>query len=114
MIIKKGTTRIAFIFKNWTIKVPRIKNDFYGRIYNFIVGCRHNRFEYIWSKSNIYKFLCPVIFSFLGSLVIIMPTVKELSNKEFKKLTKYNFSYEHKKDSYGRLENNIVVIDYGN
>ena len=114
----KGSSRLVFLTENYAIKIPRCcvkpDNSFYGSVIGILEGWKANRYEYIWSKSKIYDFLCEVEFSFLFSLIIIMKNAKPLKREQFLKLEKFNFCYEHKEDSYGFIDNKIVIVDYGN
>jgi len=100
------------------IKIPRIfvkpDNGFYGKTIGFLNGWLANRYEYKWSKSQMYDFLCPVKYSFFFSMIIVMKRAETLSREEFFNLNKFNFVYEHKLDSYGKLDGKVVVVDYGN
>lgn len=119
-IIYSGSTRIVFLIGRYAVKIPKcfVKAEcsFYGHLIGFLNGWKANRTEYIWSKSNIFDFLLPVKFSSLGSLIIIMDKVDLITVEEFCEIdiNNYNFSHEHKLDSYGKLNNKIYVIDYGN
>lgn len=81
------------------------------------MGMGSNRTEYIWSKSNLYSFLNPVKLSLLFSIILIFDRTQEISENEFFDLNEedYNFySYEHKIDSFGKINSEILIIDYGN
>ena len=119
--ISTGSTRIVFLIGKYAIKIPRVivqpDNKFYGRLHEFICGWKANRTEYIWSKSNIYPFLNPVKISLLFSIILIFDRSEELSRDEFFNLNEedYNFGgYEHKIDSFGKINSEIKIIDYGN
>jgi hypothetical protein len=117
-LINSGSTRLVLLVGQYAIKIPRccIKpdNKFYGKVIGLLEGWKANRYEYIWSKSNIHDFLCEVKYSFLFSLIIIMKKADKISRDEFFELKKFNFTYEHKIDSYGKINNKIKVVDYGN
>ena len=118
--IDTGSTRIVFLIGNHAVKIPRFikpDNSFYGKLLGFLWGWEANRTEYIWSKSNLYSFLNPVKLSLLFSLILIFDRTQELSENEFFNLNPedYNFgSYEHKMDSFGKINSEIRIIDYGN
>jgi len=108
---------LVFLIGNYAVKIPRccIKpdNGFYGKVLGFLQGWEANRYEYIWSKSKIYNFFCEVEHSFLFSIIIIMKKAAPITREQFLELEQFNFDYEHKEDSYGIVDNNIVVVDYG-
>ncbi len=113
-----GMTRMVFLTKNHAIKIPRVLgySKFYGLLSSILTGWDANRTEYVWSKYNKIEELCPVKFSILGSLLIVMPRCKLITEHEFKTIEKStNFhGYEHKQASYGWLEGKLMIIDYGN
>jgi len=116
--INSGSSRLVFLTENYAIKIPRCcvkpDNSFYGRVIGFLEGWKANRYEYIWSKAKIYDFLCEVEYSLLFSMIIIMKRAKPLDRDEFFKLDTFNFGgYEHKLDSLGKINDKVVVIDYG-
>ena len=117
-IIKTGSTRLVILTDKYAIKIPRccIKSDnsFYGKTIGFLEGWLANRYEYKWYKSNVFDFLCQVEYSFLFSMVIIMKKAEPISYDEFFELKQYNFAYEHKVDSYGKINDKVYIIDYGN
>jgi len=117
-ILTNGSTRIVILIDQYAIKIPRCctkpDSEFYGGLINFLQGWLANRIEYKWSRSSIFDFLCDVEFSLLFSLIIIMKKAEKISEEEFFNIEKFNFRYEHKLDSYGKINNKIVVVDYGN
>lgn len=117
--INTGSTRLVFLLGSYAIKIPRCfvqpDNSFYGQLLGFLWGWEANRVEYVWSKSKIYNYLNPVRLSLFWSLIVIQDRVEEITIDEFINLPKFNFgSYEHKIDSFGKVNNKIVIIDYGN
>lgn len=121
-INKKGTTRFVILTNKFAIKIPKLgifppKNKFYGKTISFLNGWLANRYEYKWSKSGVYGFLCPIQYSFLFSIIIIMKRADPVSDEEFISLDNNHFNfggYEHKADSYGKINNKLVIVDYGN
>jgi hypothetical protein len=117
MEIRVGTTRCVFLIGNYAIKIPVWrKNFFHGKIQPFLKGWLCNRNEYLWSKSRMLACVCPVIHSFLFSLIIVMPRTRELSDAEFCMLDNKEYiigSIEYKRTSFGWLNNKIVAVDYG-
>ena len=115
MLILQGDTRIVLITKQYAIKIPKFQNkNFYGIIYTMLTGWIANRNEFLWHKSNIHNFFCPVKLSILFSFIIIMEKAIPINKKEFKNIKKFNFGgYEHKISSYGKINGKIVIVDYG-
>ena len=121
----EGASRLVWLTKSYAIKLPRCfirpSNDFYGDLISFLDGWACNRREYKWSKwvqsdsDNDFKFLCKVKYSFLFSIIIIMEKATPLTEEEFSNIdySSFSFGFEHKLDSYGKIKNEIVVVDYG-
>lgn len=124
-INRQGCTRIVILTKNYAIKIP----NFLGGYKSLLNGLTANLQEKELSKLK-WSQLCPVIFSFLFSFVIVMPKCRELSNDEFCNLdletcledpymikiyqNGYHIKVENKTNSFGWLNGKIVVFDYGN
>lgn len=119
-ILNNGSTRIVILVGKYAIKIPRFfiepDNKFYGKLVNFLFGWVSNRKEYLLSKNQINDDLLPVKKSFLWSMIIIMDKAEPITREEFFNLNQedFNFGHEHKLDSYGKVNNKIYVIDYGN
>jgi hypothetical protein len=72
-----------------------------------------------WSGRD--KRLCPVLFSIPGGFLAVMPKVRVMTDDEFDEFDHQNFinrspyriPAESKSDSFGWLDHNVVVIDYG-
>lgn len=120
MKILRGSTRLVILCGRWAMKIPYSKSGFYGYVHSVLCGWKANRDEYVWSKCNketqMYSFLCPVKYSFLFSMVIVMYRATPISCCNFKELDKQSFDfggYEHKQDSFGKLNGEVVIVDYG-
>ena len=118
MKIFYGSTRWVLVTTKWSFKFP----SFYGWYY-FLAGLINNHREYVYYQDKKYIELCPIIFYVIGGFLTVMPTVKELTDKNwvefnFKKFTArggrlYQIAVENKKDSFGWLNGRVVAIDYG-
>ncbi|WP_109437834.1 hypothetical protein [Aquimarina sp. AU119] len=116
-INQKGATRIVILTKKYAIKIPNI---LFWRM--FLYGLLGNMQENSFSKMK-YKGMCPVLFSFPGGFLNIMPRCRVLSRNEWDYMHVYkqckrlhkdvNIPVELKYDSFGWLNDNIVAIDYG-
>jgi hypothetical protein len=114
-VIKRGATRIVFLVGKYAIKIPNVS---YWR--TFLYGLLGNMQEVAFSTLRSEK-LCPVVFSFPGGFLLIMPRAEPISQEEFEAIepTVWNeedgfvVPGEHKWDSYGRLNGRIVRVDYG-
>lgn len=116
-IYSKGSTRVVFGIGRYVIKIPRLNADdkFYGRVISILKGWKGNRFEYIWSKANIYPYLAKVKLSMMFSFIIVMERAEELDVESYFKLDKSDYKFggfEFKNDSFGIINNEIKIIDY--
>ena len=128
---KKGTTRGVLLTKRYAIKVPLLfTNTRKDKASIFIQGWFSNRIEYKIGKFLSKERFAPVLLSLFGSLVIVMPRCETLFEKEFnsnlsliegiKADLKYAYPYYDTTNggyndiyNYGRLNGNIVLLDYG-
>lgn len=118
--IKRGATRIVFIFKGFAIKIP----VFY-RWKNLLLGLLANLNEKEFSTLK-REDLAHVFFCSLGGMILIMKTatpISHLTREElFDFLTKCYENDELKEfilsdfklNNFGLIGNKIVKIDYGN
>lgn len=116
-VFNTGSTRLVVCVGKYAIKIPKLrKNDsFYGVIYNMLRGWKGNRYEYIWSKTDLYPYLAKVKLSMLFSFIIIMERAESIDRDRFFSLKKsdYEFGgYEFKMDSFGVINNEVKIIDY--
>jgi hypothetical protein len=113
-----GCTRVVILVSKWAIKIP----SFYSwRL--FLLGLLANMQEAQFSKTG-WPELCPVKFSIWGGWLVVMRRAEVLSEFQFFALKlqikmmvtrpDYCVPCEMKHDSFGILDNNLVVVDYGN
>ena len=115
MKLKKGTTRYVILFENFVIKIP----SFYSWK-NFLLGIVANLQEVTFWNAFKHEKLCPIILNING-FIIIMPKAKELTFEEFKTFNYNEFididtwkiPVENKLNSFGKIKNKIVAVDYG-
>lgn len=128
-----GTTRTVYLTKKYAFKFPVVSTW-----EHFIRGLLANMQETWLSRCKDIKYrdkLCPVKFSIWGGFLVVMPRCEELTEEEYdkfesewttwsgNKLIKDNegveysfgsFPAEVKQDSYGKLGDKIVAVDFGN
>jgi hypothetical protein len=131
-LIKTGVTRNVILIGKYAIKIPSCKS--YRCFLNGILG---NEQEAHWSKAFKWtKKLCPVLWSSWGYSIVIMPRIKVLTDEEcnngflqkwldtnsfnnidefilIEKVEEEKFPVEKKSDSFGWLNERLVIIDYG-
>jgi hypothetical protein len=106
-IVKTGITRIVFLTKRYAIKVPRWN---YGWA-NFISGMYSNLSEAQCWNATRSEYLCPILFS-LGGLVVIMPRVQICETEEEIISIPKEEGIDRKPDNYGYHFNRVVCVDY--
>lgn len=123
MKIKRGCTRIVFIFEKVVVKIP----NFTYHWNNFLKGLISNMTErdiWRWNSGQYEKglshLLCPVLWSMRGGFLIVM---KRAETDVFEKLEEdisfygpwieAGFGGDDKVDNYGILNGTVVKIDYG-
>lgn len=120
MEIKHGSTRIVFIFKQFVIKTPNVKEY---RL--FLNGILSNLQEKEWSKIG-RKDLCKVHFCDVFGLVLIMRKAKPLQRnikfKRFKEILNQKYKDDNLKEfmlsdlklsNWGWVDGKLVKVDYG-
>jgi len=109
MKIRWGANRFVLLSKNYAFKFPRLDQFGFGLI--------NNSNEAKWSKLNNGR--CPVIFSLPFGLLIVMPRCEPLTFDQWWEFDSVTFcrirgiTAEHKSDSFGWLNGEIVCFDYG-
>jgi len=104
MKIKLGTTRIVILICGLAFKIPRI-----GRYDNFLRGLLGNWTEARYNWPVVNPIYCPVLFSLPLGLLVVMPRCEALKSNDIFEIC----DGEYKRDSYGKLNDRIVCIDYG-
>lgn len=118
MTIKKGVTRIVFVFKKFVIKIPNFTYS-HG---NFLSGCSANWDERKYTKAfykckdcNWNNKVAPTYYSSWFGLLNIQPRVKilnrDLTEEEIIYFKESNIE-DLKSENFGYLNNKLVCIDY--
>lgn len=121
MKVKKGITRIIFIFQNYVIKLPNFTYSWNL----FLTGLLANLNERNCWKYNVdNELLCPIIWMSIGGWILVMKKVDVKKHIEERKLDNINhfdyyikwinsgFGGDDKPDNYGYLNEKLVKIDY--
>ena len=113
-MIKYGSTRVCILTKKYAFKIPRLV-----KFRSFLYGLLANINEVEFSKMKDRR-LFPVLFSIPYGFLVVMPRCKQISYSEFTLVIDSDFievpfhiPCEPKYDSFGKLNNKIVAIDYG-
>lgn len=117
--MKKGITRIVFVFKNFVVKIP----NFTCSHNHFLQGCYANWSERKYCKDfknaiydgNMYEWVAPSYYCSAFGLFQIQakcqPLYKDLTNKQ-KKFYKPLCGTDNKKENFGYYKGKLVCIDY--
>lgn len=111
--IKRGTTRIVFIFGGYVIKLPRIY-----KWKCFLRGILANLDENLWYRHSPNEWktkMCPVIGIYLKGLLLISKRATPISEEEFNNIKPSDFypiPMDYKQTNFGWYNNQIVLIDY--
>ena len=114
MTIKWGSTRTVILTNRFAFKIPYI-----GLWRHFLLGLLANMQERQWHGMSAK--LCPVTSAIPGGFLLVMPRASELSREAFDQFDFEGFvehddfvlPVENKLDSFGKLNGQIVAIDYG-
>ena len=119
-INKSGATRWVFFIGKYAIKIPSLYDW-----KHFLWGLLGNLNEIQFSKISDAEFkdkLCPIKFYIPGGFLIAMLKADKLSTADINQFNAaefctlkngYMIPAEFKTDSFGKLNNKIVCIDYG-
>lgn len=123
MEIKRGTTRITFLVKDYAIKVPNYRNW-----RSFLCGILGNLQEREFGRCKFSK-LAPVLWVSWGGFILVMPRVSvkrgqagrrclrrwliNLSTLDYNERMMYHNIVEQKTDSVGYYKGRVVAVDYG-
>jgi hypothetical protein len=116
-IDRTGCTRLVILTKNYAFKFPNCIDKGY-RWRGLLQGLLANMNECTWWYGTKWNTLCPIIFHLPFGCLNVMPRLQILTDDEYLNNSHiYNRTYypcEPKSNSYGWLNERIVVIDYGN
>lgn len=110
-----GATRSVLLVGRWAVKVPRAYSW-----RTFLTGLLANMQEREFSRLD-WPVLCPVVFALPGGWLLAMRRADPLPDalwdtdtlRQWLKKLAYNVPVEMKRDSFGVLDGNLVVVDYG-
>lgn len=114
---RDGVTREVLLVGSWAVKLPKLT---YGwRL--FLQGLLANMQERQFAAAK-WPELCPVIWGLPGGWLLVMRRAEPMTDAEWTKFDPerfcdrrdYRVPAEHKRDSFGKLNGRIVVVDYGN
>lgn len=117
-IVLSGCYRIVILFYGVAIKIPTF---LYGwRFFLKVMLCNDYETSLYKSHGKKIKELCPVLFHLPLGLMSVQKRADVLTDDEYMYL-KFNdlinndhyVPVEDKSNSFGRLDGNIVIIDYG-
>lgn len=107
--VKSGASRTTILMWRWAFKIPNVQWGWSP----FLKGLLHNMSEKTWTDYD--NRLCPVLWGVPGGFLNIMPRCEPLLPHEeyliFRRVRDLNI--ELKPCSFGRLNGEIVAVDYG-
>jgi hypothetical protein len=108
----EGTTRVVFLIGKYAIKLPALRS---WKL--FLRGILANLDENLWYKSSPAEWklkMCPVVFSFVGFILIARRArpipyhiYEDLDLKQYEPLP-----VDPKQSNFGWYDHRIVLIDY--
>lgn len=104
---RQGVTRIVLLTRRYAIKFPRI---FKGWKW-FIQGVYSNMSEAECWRAAQSPYLCPVLFSFAG-LILIMPKIPICKIEDELRNVPREPGEDRKPINYGYYDERIVCVDY--
>lgn len=109
MIIIRGVTRTVVLFDRWAFKFPSLYSwEFFLR--GLLANIQENNW---WNWTNDDR-LCPVIFCVPTGILLVMPKAKNVSHGEIPEFDSLDgLPRDYKLENFGKLNNKIVLIDYG-
>lgn len=116
MKFHRGATRFVILTGNFAIKFPEISE---WRL--FLSGLLANMQERTFARTG-WPELCPIRLSIPGGWLVVMRRARPMTEKEWAEFDaerwadrdEYTVPCEPKRDSFGWIGTNIVVVDYGN
>lgn len=119
MIIKRnGITRTVFLTKCYAVKLPTMRYGWRLFLHGLLSNMEEKRFTPLAGQFK----LCPTIFSIWGGWLNVQSRCQPLTDDEWSSiehlwepgLSKWEgFSCDFKRDNFGTLNDNIVLLDYG-
>ena len=106
-MIVYGVTRWVLLTRNKAFKFPALYSWEL-----FLQGLLANIQEYNWWNWTKDSRLCPVLFFMPLGIMVVMPRADKVTTLPRKKLYK-GLPLDYKAANFGRLGENIVLIDYG-
>jgi hypothetical protein len=115
---RQGATRIVFLTRRWAIKVPNVLDGYKLFLCGLLANLQESRMWQNFPKPE----LCPVRFHLPLGLLVVMPRLDVLTDTEYANLDyesfrdrgEYSLPVEDKPNSFGWMNGQPVVIDYGN
>lgn len=106
MAFKRGITREVFLVGNHAVKIPSFRS-WKLFLYGLLCNMQETTFSGYSDK------LCPVIFSFPGGFVNIMPRCQPIEDSQLMFSDAEGLAIEQKMCSFGYLDGKVVAVDYG-
>ena len=115
---RAGAMREVFLVGRWAVKLPKLHRGWR----QFLRGLLSNMEEREFSAKG-YREFCPVVFSLPGGWLVIMRRTESCTDEFLAGFDRLRFimpedgrlfpEVEPKDDSFGMLDGDVVIVDYG-
>lgn len=119
-LIKRGVTRIVFVFKNKVYKIPNCTYSLEHFLKGWIANIHEKKTWEVFNSPGIEDKtvrdkICPILKSYLKGFIIVMPRCTPLKPEDFPDESPFiDVPWgDHKMDNYGMLNGKMVCLDYG-
>lgn len=111
--VRWGTHRLAIMLGPWAIKVP-VLTEWRLMLYGLLANLRERQWTAVALPDDR---IAPVLLSFPGGWLNVMPRCRPLTRSEFDLVDANQWrdfgNVEDKMDSFGVLRGRVVAVDYG-
>ena len=107
---RRGRNRWVLLTRRWALKFPTLADW-----RSFLFGLLNNMNEADWAGPG----RCPVKWRAPGGFLIVMPRAEIMTDEQFASFDapgfceRHQVNAEHKPDSFGFLDGEVVAVDFG-
>lgn len=109
----RGVTRWVILVGPYAIKVPKVGRSWRYFLQGFLCNY-HERDTWQAAKATeLDHLLCPILWMSYGGFILVMARAEPVNDLQGTDLHRKHFFGDEKPANYGRLNGNIVKLDYG-